>query len=85
MKTITLRNIPPNIERRLERRAREWGLSFNRTVLRLLEGALGVDQRPANDRHHDLDHLAGAWTEQDAAAFDETLRDLRGIDRERWE
>ena len=85
MKAITLRNIPANIERLLERRAREWGLSLNRTVLRLLEDALGVDQRPVNDRHHDLDHLAGSWTAHDATAFDEVLRDLRAIDRELWE
>jgi hypothetical protein len=56
------------------------GLSLNRTVIRILEEALG--QR--RELHHDLDHLAGTWSAEEAAAFDAALTEQRRIDPELW-
>ena len=35
--------------------------------------------------YHDLDHLAGSWSEQEAAEFDRALAEQRRIDPELWE
>lgn len=35
--------------------------------------------------HHDLDHLAGTWSDEEAAEFDAALAEQRKIDPELWE
>lgn len=39
----------------------------------------------ARELHYDLDHLAGTWSEEEAAAFDTALAEQRRIDPELWE
>lgn len=85
MNAITLRNIPREIQEAIERRARNEGLSFNRTVLRMLEEALGLRRGSSGGLHHDLDHLAGTWSRAEAAEFDAALAEQRRIDPELWE
>lgn len=86
MRAITLRNIPPETAQEVERKARDWGLSLNKTVLRILEGALGVGKRdPEEPRHHDLDELYGVWSTEEAEELDQALAEQRRIDAELWE
>jgi nitric oxide reductase large subunit len=40
--------------------------------------------RRAEELHYDLDHLAGTWSEEEAAAFDTALAEQRRIDPELW-
>ena len=83
MKTITLRNIPPALARVLEAETRSTGTSLSRTVIRLLERVVG--QGPSTPRrHHDLDDLAGTWTEREARDFDQALAEQRRLDPELW-
>ncbi len=84
MKAITLRNFPPDLGRRLERKAKEQGSSMNKTVIRILEAALGTSRKGNAKLHHDLDHLAGSWSEDEAREFDEDLAAQRKIDPELW-
>jgi len=35
-------------------------------------------------RYHDLDHLVGTWTKQEAAAFDKIVKSFRTIDPDLW-
>jgi len=85
MKAITLRNIPSELAKILEREAAKTGRSLNKTVLTLLEkatGARGSGQRPV--RFHDLDDLAGSWTRKQAREFEGHLEELRQIDSDLW-
>jgi hypothetical protein len=70
MKTITLRNLPPDLERELERGARATGPSLAATVIRRLRLAMGLDRPGIGARHDDLDDLAGTWSDAEADAFD---------------
>lgn len=84
VKTVTLRNLPPALAREVRRRAEENDISLARAVISLLEERLGLS-RPASPRtYHDLDELAGSWTEDEAAAFDEALQQQRRIDPDLW-
>ena len=85
MKAITLRNIPSDLSRRIERRAKDKGSSLNRTVIQILDDALGTSKKRAARLHHDLDHLAGSWSEDEAREFDEDLAAQRKIDPELWQ
>lgn len=87
MKAITLRNIPSDVSRHIEEKSEELGLSLNKTVLRLLQELLRPeDSGPLGTReHHDLDDLAGVWSEEEAEEFERSLREQRRIEPELWD
>lgn len=83
MKTITLRDLPPQLERKVEEKSKELGLSLSKTVARLLEECLLPAARPLGERRYrDLDHLAGSWRSDEADDFDASLDEQRWIDHE---
>ena len=84
MTTITLRNLPPEVERELLKRAKEKGISANKAVISLLEKQLGLRKKGRGNKHHDLDHLFGAWTKKQSEEFDKALAEQREIDPELW-
>ncbi len=81
--TITVRNLPPAVAKAVRDRARKEKLSLNRTVIRLLEEATG-EKRARKVVHHDLDHLAGRWSEEEYQRFMAALAEQRRIDPEMW-
>ena len=85
MKTVTVRQIPPALARIIDRRARRMRSSVNKAVLGLLEEAAGLAARPTEPaRHHDLDALGGAWSREEANAFDRSLKAQRSVDPDLW-
>jgi plasmid stability protein len=84
MKAITLRNLPDALSRLIRRKAATEGISLNRAVIRVLEERLGLRQGLPEPRHHELDPLAGSWSDAEARTFDATLAAQRAIDPELW-
>lgn len=82
MKAITLRNLPPNLARIVQQRAKQKKTSVNKAVIELLEeSARGKAKKKTPVlRYHDLDLLAGTWTEEEAAAFYKLIAEQRAID-----
>ena len=86
MKALTLRNIPPEVDRQIQGRAQEKGVSLNKAAISLLEEATGY-RAPTGGRkrvYHDLDHLFGSWSKQTADEFSKALAKMRTIDKEMW-
>lgn len=88
-KQLTVRGVDPPLARRLQEEANRRGLSLNGTVLLLLRQATGLGgpvEKAESDppRFHDLDHLAGAWSKEEAEAFERRLRAVRRVDQELW-
>jgi hypothetical protein len=84
MKPITIRGVPPELERVLFKTATESGESLNRVVISLLEEASGLRRKRRRVLHHDLDTLAGSWTTKEAAAFDRSVAEGRRIEPDLW-
>jgi len=84
MKTITIRNMPPRIERAIRQRARTRKTSANRAVIGMLEDHLGSSVSEPAAEYHDLDDLAGVWDEHEAGLFDASLVRQRAIDEDMW-
>ena len=84
MKAITLRNLPPDLDKAIRKRAQGKRMSVNKAVIGLLEDHLTQDKTKRAELHHDLDNLCGSWTEDAAAAFDRVLAKQRTIDRDVW-
>jgi hypothetical protein len=86
MKAITLRNLPPEIEKIVRKEADRQRTSINKAVISLLvrksEGH--KKNRGRTKEFDDLDALAGSWTKKEAAEFDKALTAQRSIDHELW-
>lgn len=84
MRQLTVRGVDPQLAQRLDEEARRRGLSKNRTVLALLREALKLTRNQGPREYHDLDHLAGSWTHEEAEEFNKTLKEIRRIEPEMW-
>ncbi len=86
MKQITIRGIPDEIERVIKKEAKTKGLSLNKAFISLLEKATGVKGKGKTKEtfYHDLDHLSGLWTKEDAKTFERNLEFQRKIDEDLW-
>jgi len=85
MKAITLRNLPPEVAKVVRERAKRDKTSVNKAVIGLLEESMGKKPRNKEQvRYHDLDHLAGTWTKEEAEQFEKLLAEQRAIDPELW-
>jgi len=86
MKQLTIRGIPDEVEKVIEREAKRKRKSKNKIVVSLLEEATGV-KSGKSDRvklYHDLDHLAGSWSKEEAKRFETHLMKQRKIDEDLW-
>lgn len=78
LRQLTIRNVPDEVGKRLDRLSRDRGESLNTVVVGILADSVGVDARRAR-----LERYA-TWTEDDAAAFDAALASQRAIDADLW-
>jgi hypothetical protein len=78
--TISLRNLPEEVEKAILETSRREGISLNKATLRLLQASL---HRPA--RNSDFDAFSGKWTEAEADVFDAALAGVRQVDPLDWE
>lgn len=80
MRTLTVRNVPPQVAEALEREKRLRGESLNQTVIDLLSQGLGVGTRRSNG----LDRLAGRWSEEEFREFEQAVAPFEEVDDELW-
>ena len=82
MKTLTIRNVPPDLAAALDGERHRRGLSLNRTVLELMRQALGLD----GDRAHSngLRQMAGTWSEAEFRQFEKNAAPFTRLDDELW-
>lgn len=83
MKTMTIRNVPAELASALDAERRRRGLSLNRTVLSLMQEALGLS--PSGSRSNGLRHLAGAWNADEFRQFEEAVAPFGEIDKDLWQ
>ncbi len=84
MKTISLRGIDPETDRVIKARALQDNLSVNQWILQALKKVTGTGKEPRFKKYHDLDHLAGTWSKEEATEFSKTMRMFEKIDEEIW-
>lgn len=78
MKQITVRGVPEELGRRLERVSEARGLSLNATVLELLTKAVGL-----SDRREWLERFT-TWGADEVDELDRSSRAQRVIDARLW-
>ena len=83
MKALTIRQLPPEVADAIDKAAARNRTSRNKAVIGLLEQVVRSPKKPV--LYHDLDRLAGAWSEKEARDFDRHLAKQRTIDKELWQ
>ena len=78
--TISLRNLPKEVEKAIRETSHREGISLNKATIRLLEAQL---RKPA--RNSDFEEFFGTWSSADADAFDAALVQMRQVDPADWE
>lgn len=78
-KHLTVRNVPPRLARALDAERRRRGASLNRTVLDLLDRALGT-----GGATNGLEALAGTWSRAELARFEKATAEFERVDEELW-
>jgi len=86
LKQLTIRGLGTELHIALKQGAKRRGMSVNRYVLSILREAAGMGADPSlrDIEFHDLDHLAGTWTQSDLDEFEDQLALQRSIDEELW-
>jgi hypothetical protein len=84
LKALSLRIHDDELARLLEQESRRTGTSINGLIIQALRSFLGLPGRGAAQVHHDLDHLAGTWSEADAREFAEAIEGFQTVDPELW-
>ncbi len=77
-KQLTIRGVPEELARKLQRLSREQGRSVNATVVRILNDALGsIPRRQRLERY-------ATWTRDDLTQVEEAVAAQRSIDDSLW-
>lgn len=84
MATMTLRGIDERIAGALKERAKKEDTSVNTVMLKIIKEALGVEKKKRKVLYDDLDHLAGTWSAQDAAEFEQATAPFEVVDEDMW-
>ena len=85
MKQLTVRSVDEKLHAALKQEAQQRGVSVNRYVLQVLTEATGLETVSMRPRvYHDLDHLVGTWTPEQASEFMQFLDEQRQVDEDLW-
>jgi EAL domain-containing protein (putative c-di-GMP-specific phosphodiesterase class I) len=81
---FNLRNIAPDVMSLLKKEASKEKISVNTLILEVIERGLGISHKTKKTLFHDLDELAGTWTENDKKKFEKNIETLEKIDKDLW-
>ncbi len=86
MKTITVRGIDPEVDKKLKETAKEQGKSRNQLILEMIRKNLGIErERKYSHEYNDLDALFGKWTEDEFRRISGKIDCERTVDQELWQ
>ena len=85
MANFSLRGVDDATTSRLKAEASRQGMSVNAFLLRMIHQQLDLSApRAVRREYHDLDHLAGTWSAEEANGFLKAVADFNAIDPELW-
>ena len=85
MKAITIRDIDPDVAKKLKATASEQNKSMNQLVLEFIKKNLGLEKEKIYDReYNDLDGLFGSWDDKEFNSIQNKINQERQIDQDIW-
>lgn len=84
--SLTISNLDDDTFRRLQAEAQRRGVDLPAAASAVLaEGLKSQPSLRSGMPHHDLDHLAGTWSEAEAKEFLDAIADFGRIEPEMWQ
>jgi hypothetical protein len=84
MTSITIHGLEDPLDSLIREKARQQGISLNKTIKLLLAQSLGIsDDRPNN--RDDFADLCGVWSSEDLAEFNHNTEEFSVTDLKDWE
>ena len=81
---FNLRGLDANVMNRLKQEADKQSISVNILIIKFIEQGIGYSHTVPRPAFHDLDHLAGTWSEQDAKTFKANTSHFEKVDKDLW-
>jgi len=82
-KSITIHGISKELDRKIQEKSREYHLSQNKTLKKILEDSLLKDAK--SKRMREFEDLYGTWSEEEYKEFEKNTEDDEKIFPEDWE
>ena len=82
MRHLTIRELPDDLSKALQKERRRRGKSLNQTVKELLRQSLALESDVSY--RNGLGKLAGGWTETDLESFEKATAVFERIDEDVW-
>jgi hypothetical protein len=79
---FNLRGIPSEVMDLLKQEAKKLHTSVNILILQIIEKGLGFTNKKT--KYHDLDDLAGTWSNEEAKNFQKNTSYFEKIDKDLW-
>ena len=83
MKSISVHGIDEEVVKKIGERAKIEGKSVNKIVKELIAKALGLGDKPPDNRAM-FEDLSGVWTEAEEREFLDSIADLETTDEKDW-
>lgn len=81
---FNIRGIFPEVMELLKQQAKKQHISVNILILKLIEQGIGYSHAIQRPSYHELDSLAGTWSNSDAKEFEKNTQLFERIDEELW-
>ena len=86
MGSISIRGVDEQLASLLKQKAAASKKSVNQQVLDILRASVGLAKtKKFTQQHHDLDHLFGAWSDEEFEIIQGQIDTGRRIDAELWD
>ena len=83
---ITIQNLDDTTSEWIGNEARRRGISVESLVVELIRKGMSTGQQtPQLQSYHDLDSLAGTWSEEQEAEFLNAIADFEQVDKKLWQ
>lgn len=76
---FNLRNIAPDVMSLLKKEAAKQKISINSLILQIIKQGLNIAHPTKKTVFHDLDYLAGTWSNKDKKTFDNNIKFFENI------
>jgi plasmid stability protein len=85
MNSLTLRQIPDNLEKKLRAVSRKTGKSLNKTAIDCLNQALGItEKKSALKKFRNVSNIFKNWDKENINQLNKDLKIFEKIDEEIW-
>lgn len=81
---ITIHHLDDAATEWIGEQAARRGVDEETFVIQLIHRGMDVEQKQQHPPYHDLDALAGTWTEEEAAEFETATEGFRQVDPDLW-